>query len=932
MTKPSKLQSIIQPGDDGKPCYGVGPGLGKAFAEAYFPEAQSILRIASAFFTPSGYKVGKPYIGQQVIIHILVRKEQGHEAQAAIVDEIIADLNGCTTDLWDTVFEIVQRLKQRTCIIQEAREMQAPFHCKFYISDAVAMWQGSANYTFTGLCSSAEQVKASRNINEIADFTAWYDSVAQDARDLFPDLIDILENWLKLATPFEVYLKTLLSLDNVPNYDVRQGAYLPTYYQKGIISRALQQIEQHSGSFIVAATGLGKTVIGAEVAMRLQRNGKTKRTILFRPRGVMVDWNRECKGRDINFTAFNINILFRKASDKLLDQPAQIEELLQHADMETLIVIDEAHFLRNKQLREESKDGGSLVYQRLLPAVEAGAKIALLTATAYGTSYHNLNSLLRLLPWPHKNLLDHTAPWSVQSTDDFAQLPVISVLGLPHVLRMARDRGDVEGDRTFIQFPDGQKYLPKSIRLYKAYYQLFLQHELLKLFDAHHFDQVGKTTHSYYSDDDTTPKTGASDTIYNVSLGSWLSSPQALLYSIKQNIATPGKRDNVEDSEQQELPFDDNIDNARASIHNDNMSDDQQKPHNVLMRLRKEQRRNALTTLLSRLKAIDNVEDNKYIHLQSIITEQCINLKGKVIIFVNRYLTALYLVNRLAKFFGKTLKVGCTVEEGKLNPQLKKSVERSVLLRDFSPLSHGHKTARSYDILICTDADGIGVNLQDAHVLVNYDPPKTADILFQRVGRILRMTADKDRTISVYTLTPSITKENASTSRTHNNICKEFKRIEQRHDKSKRILGSAVMSNDQEAEVFLDQDIDVEQIVRDGQFLSEVGNLDASPGLNHTSVLEQCRSKAEQLPAWTIDALDMIACGEQEAKVAVKPKTIEHHANQAAEAWCAQEGAQLDEVSKVCALYLAPRSEATRVVDLLTPDKEDKKGKGQFFC
>ena len=89
VTKPLKLQSIIQPGVDEKPRYGVGPGVGKAFAEAYFPEAQSKLRIASAFFTPSGYKVGKSYIAQDVIIHILVRKEQGHEAQAAIVEEII---------------------------------------------------------------------------------------------------------------------------------------------------------------------------------------------------------------------------------------------------------------------------------------------------------------------------------------------------------------------------------------------------------------------------------------------------------------------------------------------------------------------------------------------------------------------------------------------------------------------------------------------------------------------------------------------------------------------------------------------------------------------------------------------------------------------------------------------------------------------------
>ncbi|WP_366145953.1 MULTISPECIES: C-terminal helicase domain-containing protein [unclassified Nostoc] len=58
-----------------------------------------------------------------------------------------------------------------------------------------------------------------------------------------------------------------------------------------------------------------------------------------------------------------------------------------------------------------------------------------------------------------------------------------------------------------------------------------------------------------------------------------------------------------------------------------------------------------------------------------------------------------------------------------------------------SPRSHNYKANREYDVLICTDADGLGVNLQDADTVVNYDPPEGADELFQRAGRVLRMTA-----------------------------------------------------------------------------------------------------------------------------------------------------------------------------------------------
>lgn len=166
----SKLGLVLQPNSSGQPISGVGSGVGLEFIKAYFPEAQNIIRVASAYFTLPGYKLGRKYVVPDVRFHILVGKEEGRNVRATVIDEIVADLGQCETDLWDTVFELVQRMKSGRFIIRDAREMTVPFHCKFYICDSKLIWHGSSNYSFKGLRQSAEQVSMSRDAERIRIF------------------------------------------------------------------------------------------------------------------------------------------------------------------------------------------------------------------------------------------------------------------------------------------------------------------------------------------------------------------------------------------------------------------------------------------------------------------------------------------------------------------------------------------------------------------------------------------------------------------------------------------------------------------------------------------------------------------------------------------------------------------------------------------
>ncbi|MGV0108036.1 hypothetical protein NSTCB13_06950 [Nostoc sp. DSM 114160] len=68
----SKLALVLQSNPDGQPIAGVGSGVGLEFIKTYFPEAENTIRIASAYFSLVGYKLGRKYVASEVQFQILV--------------------------------------------------------------------------------------------------------------------------------------------------------------------------------------------------------------------------------------------------------------------------------------------------------------------------------------------------------------------------------------------------------------------------------------------------------------------------------------------------------------------------------------------------------------------------------------------------------------------------------------------------------------------------------------------------------------------------------------------------------------------------------------------------------------------------------------------------------------------------------------------
>lgn len=136
-------------------------------------------------------------------------------------------------------------------------------------------------------------------------------------------------------------------------------------------------------------------------------------------------------------------------------------------------------------------------------------------------------------------------------------------------------------------------------------------------------------------------------------------------------------------------------------------------------------------------------EDQKLLELEKLLSSK--HLDEKVIVFTQYSDTANYIYNQLIKR-GIT-HVGC-VTGGCANP--------TDMASRFSPISNNIDVEKDsqYRILIATDVLSEGQNLQDSHVIINFDLPWAIIRLIQRAGRVDRI-GQKAEEIYCYSFFPA---------------------------------------------------------------------------------------------------------------------------------------------------------------------------------
>jgi superfamily II DNA or RNA helicase len=298
------------------------------------------------------------------------------------------------------------------------------FHAKCYLTHArqevVGSFGlvGSSNFTFPGITQNVE-LNVQITGTPVTVLQEWYEEHWQDAEDVTPEILKVIERHVREYPPFEVFVKALQEYcrgheltvgdweKSGPPKGSRMYGVLDKYQKEGYQS-LMQIARRHSGAFLCDGVGLGKTFIGLMVIERLIMQ-EGKRVALFVPKTARVDvWERNIKtylphigsGDYSSLAIFNHTDLGRGG-----EYPERLERVKDLADA---IVIDEGHHFRNLGRSGEKAGGKPSRYYQLYDLIDGprGSKeIFLLTATPINNSLHDFRHMAELFTRQRDNFL-----------------------------------------------------------------------------------------------------------------------------------------------------------------------------------------------------------------------------------------------------------------------------------------------------------------------------------------------------------------------------------------------------------------------------------------------------------------------------------------------------------------------------------------------
>lgn len=281
------------------------------------------------------------------------------------------------------------------------------FHAKAYLThgrvDVVGSFAlvGSSNFTYPGLTENVE-LNVQITGTPVAALQKWYERHWEEAEDVTPEILRVVERHTQKFLPFEVYAKSLQELfhgyeESETKWERTKSKVYPVLarYQKEGYHALLKRANKYGGAFLCDGVGLGKTFIGMMLIERLVIYER-KRVLLLIPKAANEPvWQKELEtylpelleGGFYSFQMYNHTDLSR---DKMRDVFKRVQI---QADV---IIIDEAHHFRNTgtQGDEETWEERSR-YWRLFDV--AGEKqVFHLTATPINNSLLDFQHMIEL--------------------------------------------------------------------------------------------------------------------------------------------------------------------------------------------------------------------------------------------------------------------------------------------------------------------------------------------------------------------------------------------------------------------------------------------------------------------------------------------------------------------------------------------------------
>jgi superfamily II DNA or RNA helicase len=887
---------------------------GKSFGyiSSYFEEAKKEIRIASGFFTMRGWGLLRKFTKNKQVYLLVGLDDPGEDrARKALIDEIMRDLRtGLDRERRQTVFDLVEKMKAGRFHLVDARATD--HHAKLYIVDCTVAIITSSNLTESGLKKRIEDGNIMDDKSEVVKLAKEFDDYFAQAVDITRELLEALQRWLLLVRPWDIYLKTMLALEDLQPIKVNYKKQ-PVSYQVDMIAQTLRQLREFRGSMLVASTGLGKTVVAVHVALHLRQEDEIQNVMVVGPKAVRENWEDEMLNAGLPCVYF-VRQTLDKSSSAHDNQLTRFEKIVANSHEQSwLLIIDESHQFRNRyqqdlfNLKKQPAEAKAFARLKTLFQSHLNLKVLLLTGSPYAKDIDNINSQLFLLPHTSENrvllpeFVDDACSWHINKIDEFIDLDVASQLTTPHV---AKHYGQVEGKEIFINFGEEKRYIPK-LRLHSISFPLFLEKELTSAINEGYFELAANPM--------------LRKSIERVVKVAWASSPLALRGAIERVMNTP------------------------KGVNGYNLG----KSH---FKFPQEQRQQVLVPILEKLLLESFSSDIKLQALCHILRTLELK-KEKAIVFCERRATVVYLKQALNELI-PSLRVAATINERESDYQLKETEEIEKLIKRFAPLANDAvvEDKENYDIFLSTDAHGVGVNMQDASVVINYDIDWTPIGPIQRAGRVLRF-CNYPRLVEVYTFVPTLVKQ-TNIKYELLNINQRWENLINRHGESKKLIDLPVLtiSNTQEIDM---PDIASQVKIQSAQLdIDDLADLDISPYYQHTAKLQLHRDYAKSIPSDIISTkitqershsiyvllnyggkyhgliykpetqhlheptvvklLDLIACEEDTETASVDYDYIEELSNDCILAWCNKQGIKSEDVVRECALYFKPVDEGDR--------------------
>ena len=681
-----------------------------------------------------------------------------------------------------------------------------PLHGKIYIChrqdlhNPVTSFVGSSNLTMSGLRHNYElNVDVlDRQANQLLAqwFTdRWDDKFSIDITDALVKLID--ESWAGQdpPSPYEVFLKVCWHLSR----DVREG--LAEYsippalqnqlldYQAQAVKTLARRIETRGGAMLGDVVGLGKSITATAVAAMLSEVHEWD-TLVVCPPNLRKMWQTEY----IDEYEIPGRVVPYSMAAKELPNLRRFR----------FVIVDESHTMRNSKRQD---------YVALIDYLRRNdCKVLLLTATPFNIRFQDVANQIGLYidedddlgleplaalaidPGLRDRVDGKTSTLAAFRRSDEAE--DWKRLMSDHLVRRTRsfiraNHAKKEGDREYLTFANGEKFFfPKRIAKPLQHdfaptdpAALMVSDETLNTIENLQLPRYGlssyidpnhqanpdeqkildsmKTASGHLSGFVRTglyKRLSSAGQSFLLSLNRHIARNEMWLYALDNGLDLPVgtvldemlvPTDEV-DTELDELDGDDTLNTGNAQRDYDALIS---KPRHKVkwisptlftshLRADLEYDTNALKNLVSSFGEWKYENDSKIRELHTLITTT--HKDDKVLVFTEYADTADYVAESL-----KALGVH------KVEAVTGDASDPTIYARRFSPESNKKQNPEPLDpnqeirVLVSTDVLSEGQNLQDAHVIVNFDLPWAIIRLIQRAGRVDRVGQKAD-TVLVY--------------------------------------------------------------------------------------------------------------------------------------------------------------------------------------